>query len=68
MGALLGGGGGGAGAQGAGVLGAEWLIVYVRPPDLEQADKGAKKVRVGQAALWRVGILECRAIQWPRAY
>ncbi|KAG2424134.1 hypothetical protein HXX76_014808 [Chlamydomonas incerta] len=41
---LLGGGGAAAAAAPAGVLGAEWVVVYVRPPELDVGDKGVKKV------------------------
>ncbi|KXZ42764.1 hypothetical protein GPECTOR_119g395 [Gonium pectorale] len=43
MGALLGGGAATAPAP-VGVLGAEWVIVYVRPAELDVADKAAKKL------------------------
>ncbi|GLI61031.1 hypothetical protein VaNZ11_003295, partial [Volvox africanus] len=43
MGALL-GGSSAAATPPAGLLGAEWIIVYVRPPDADAGDKAARKV------------------------
>ena len=58
LGLLGGGGGGGAAAAPAGVLGAEWVVVYVRPPELDVGDKGVKKVRAG------VGKCACVFLIW----